>query len=71
VLVLSRRVGEGVVIPEYGVTVTIIGVRGRTVRLGITAPPSVPILRDEIVPYRRRILPFAAIPHDVVGEPER
>jgi len=71
VLVLSRRVGEEVVIPEYGVTVTIVAVRGRTVRLGITAPPSVPILRAEIGPYRRQILPFAAKPHEVVGESER
>jgi carbon storage regulator len=70
VLVLSRRVGEEIVIPEYGITVTIVGVRGRTVRLGITAPPNVPILRGEIVPFYRRMLRLGASPQDLAGESE-
>ena len=46
-LVLSRRVGERLRIgPD--VEVVVLEVRGRDVRLGISAPASVPIHREEI-----------------------
>jgi len=46
-LILTRRVGEAVVIGEE-VTVTVLGVKGNQVRIGIDAPKSVSVHRDEI-----------------------
>jgi carbon storage regulator len=46
-LILTRRPGERVVIGDE-VLVTVMGVSGHTVRLGIDAPRGVPIYREEI-----------------------
>jgi carbon storage regulator len=46
-LILTRRPGERVVIGDE-VLVTVMGVSGHTVRLGIAAPQGVPIYREEI-----------------------
>jgi carbon storage regulator len=46
-LVLSRKCGESVVIGE-GIVVTILAAQGGRVRLGVTAPPEVPVHREEI-----------------------
>jgi len=50
VLILTRRVGEKIVIGE-DVTVTVLSVKGNQVRIGIDAPRDVPINREEI--YQR------------------
>ena len=47
-LVLSRRVGESVVIGD-DVTITILEVRGDVVRVGIDAPRSVAVNRAELL----------------------
>jgi carbon storage regulator len=47
-LVLSRKCGEKIVIPEQNIVVTVLEVRGEQVRLGISAPTNVPIYREEI-----------------------
>lgn len=49
-LVLSRKVGEEIVMPEQGVVVTVVSVRGNRVRIGVTAPRGVSIYRKEIDP---------------------
>jgi carbon storage regulator len=46
-LVLSRKQGEQVVIAG-DIRLTVVAVRGKQVRLGITAPPDVPIQREEL-----------------------
>jgi carbon storage regulator len=46
-LILTRRVGETVMIGT-DVTVTVLGVNGNQVRVGIEAPKSVPVHRKEI-----------------------
>ena len=46
-LILTRRVGETVMIGE-DVTVTILGVKGNQVRVGINAPKNVAVHREEI-----------------------
>ena len=46
-LILTRRPGERVVINE-DILITVMGVSGHTVRLGITAPEGVSIYREEI-----------------------
>lgn len=46
-LILTRKVGETVMIGGE-VTFTILGVKGNQVRVGISAPKSVPVHREEI-----------------------
>jgi carbon storage regulator len=46
-LILTRRPGERVVIGDE-ILVTVMGISGHTVRLGIEAPGGVPIYREEI-----------------------
>lgn len=46
-LVLSRRVSEKIVLPELGVTLEITRIQGNKVRIGITAPDQVRIMRSE------------------------
>ena len=47
-LVLSRKVGEKIVIPQQNITLTVLEVRGDRIRLGITAPADVAVHRQEI-----------------------
>jgi carbon storage regulator len=49
-LILTRRVGEAVMIGDE-VSITVLGVKGNQVRLGINAPRSIAVHREEI--YRR------------------
>ncbi len=49
-LILTRRVGETVMVGDE-VTITVLGVKGNQVRLGINAPKDVAVHREEI--YQR------------------
>jgi carbon storage regulator len=46
-LILSRRIGENVRIGD-DVVVTVLGVKGNQVRLGVEAPKSIPVHREEV-----------------------
>lgn len=46
-LILTRRVGETVIIGNE-VTVTVLGVKGNQVRIGVNAPKDVSVHREEI-----------------------
>ena len=46
-LILTRRVGETVMIGE-DITVTVLGVKGNQVRVGVNAPRNVAVHREEI-----------------------
>lgn len=46
-LILTRRVGETLVIGD-DVTVSVLGVKGNQVRIGVKAPDDVPVHREEI-----------------------
>ena len=58
-LILTRRVGETVMIGD-DVTVTVLGVKGNQVRVGINAPKNVAVHREEI---------FERIKREQQGEP--
>lgn len=47
-LVLSRKLGERIVVPEVNMTVTVVAIEGNTVRLGITAPTEIGVYREEL-----------------------
>lgn len=49
-LILTRRVGESLMIGDE-VTVTVLGVKGNQVRIGVNAPKNVAVHREEI--YQR------------------
>ncbi|HCE9181728.1 TPA: carbon storage regulator CsrA [Pseudomonas aeruginosa] len=49
-LILSRRVGETLMVGD-DVTVTVLGVKGNQVRIGVNAPKEVAVHREEI--YQR------------------
>lgn len=46
-LILTRRIGESVYIGD-DVRLTVLGVRGTQVRIGINAPKDIPVHREEI-----------------------
>lgn len=46
-LYLTRKIGESVIIND-NIEVTVIEVRGRSIKLGFTFPPDVSVLRHEI-----------------------
>jgi carbon storage regulator len=48
-LVLSRKEGEQIVMPDQEVIVTIVAIRGNRVRIGVTAPAGVSVYREEIL----------------------
>jgi carbon storage regulator len=52
-LILTRRIVETIRIVD-DITVTVLGVKGNQVRLGIGAPTSVPVHREEIYDRIRR-----------------
>jgi len=65
-LILTRRVGESVVIGD-DISVTILGVKGNQVRIGVTAPMDVAVHRQEI--YDRIKKEQVDSPGDEADEP--
>jgi carbon storage regulator len=53
-LVLSRKRGERIVIPDYSITITVLAAKRNTIRLGIAAPAEVAVLREELVERKKR-----------------
>ena len=60
-LVLTRKVGEKIVLPNVGVEIHVNGIRGDKVSIGIEAPSDVAIHREEVW---HRMRPALAVGHD-------
>jgi carbon storage regulator len=57
VLILTRRVGETIIIELPAgeqIEVTVLGVKGNQVRLGTQAPDNIPIMREELLASTER-----------------
>lgn len=59
-LVLTRRPGEQIVI-DGNIRLTVISVKGDRIRIGVEAPPSVVVDREEI--HERRLHSPEEVPH--------
>lgn len=46
-LILSRKLGESIIIGD-DIVVTVLGIKGRQIRLGVAAPQIVSVHREEI-----------------------
>lgn len=50
-LVLSRKIGERIIINDQ-IVVEVLQIVGNRIRLGVTAPTGIPILREELLVAR-------------------
>ena len=65
-LVLSRRIGEQIVI-DGNISVTVVEIKGSQVRLGVTAPKSVRVDRQEVHARRQEEAASGLLREDLVG----
>lgn len=49
VLVLSRKSGESLFLPDLGIEIKVIEIRPYVVRIGVAAPKDVAVLRDDAI----------------------
>ncbi|BCX80903.1 carbon storage regulator [Methylomarinovum caldicuralii] len=68
-LILTRRVGETLVIGD-NITVTVLGVKGNQVRIGVNAPRDVAVHREEIYERIKREQGSEAVQQSPASEPE-
>ena len=52
-LVLSRRIGDEITLPELGVTIRLLKIKGNTASVGIDAPREYAVLRGELSHFDR------------------
>ena len=48
-LVLTRRMGEAILIADTQVRITVLSIRGGRIQLGVSAPDAVKVLRAELL----------------------
>jgi carbon storage regulator len=52
-LVVTRKLGERILVPHCDLVITVVAIRGKTVRLGISAPAEIGVYREELWPCVR------------------
>jgi carbon storage regulator CsrA len=57
-LVLSRHAQQSIVLPDLGITVRVLYIKGNLVRIGIDAPRAVNVVREELLD--RALVPAGA-----------
>jgi len=62
-LILTRRVGESLMIGDE-VNVTVLGIKGNQVRIGVNAPKDVAVHREEIYQRIQQEQPGTAVGED-------
>ena len=65
-LVLSRKLNEQVLI-DGQITIEVLQIKGNTVRLGITAPRDVKVLRGELKPFGMTVIEAQLTPQIAVA----
>jgi carbon storage regulator len=65
-LVLSRKIGERLLIGDH-IVIHVLEMKGHRVRIGIEAPPEVPVWREELAEFREP----AATPEPLVVKKSR
>jgi carbon storage regulator CsrA len=62
-LVLSRRTDQAIVFPDQGISIRVLQIKGNMVRLGVTAPRSVSVVRGELLQRgpRRDVAPASLV----------
>ena len=58
-LVLSRKIGQSIVLPELGVNVEVLSIHRNRVRIGVEAPATSPVHREEVWQRMRNAAPAA------------
>ena len=65
-LVLSRKLNESIIL-NSNIRITIVGIRGNHVRVGIEAPDSIPILREELLERTEFTVPVEPLAREEIG----
>lgn len=50
-LVLSRKVGEEILLPELGITIRLLKQKGKAATIGVEAPAEYRVLRGELTQF--------------------
>jgi len=58
-LVLSRKQGQSILLPQHNVTITILALSQGRVKIGITAPGHLAVHREEV--WRRTVHPLPEV----------
>ena len=68
-----RRMGEEIVLPDSEVTIVVVSIAGNKVKLGVTAPESVRVYREEVLQRAARASSAAGAwrPEPIVAAADR
>lgn len=67
-LLLGRKLKERIIIPAFKMVIEIVEVKGKGVRLGITAPPSVAVYREELIQDGQKFEDVMKVNHNLRGQ---